>query len=434
MNHLSKLSISARICLVGWLIGLAMFGYSLTTYLNGPHQMRQAATAFVGYFYFKEGTPFLYPKIAARGLEAGVAINEFPIYGYIVGLVAKLKNSWDETTPRVVSLLFAIAAAFLFFKALSRKFPEHRFSMIEFVTLFLFVPVHWTFFAIPMPDSTALFFCALAAALWARPRQTWSVRAAAALSFWIGFLIRPYYILILFFFAPSWLTSGVVLAGSVILFALWFRVWNQMVTTNHGYFGVQFQSTQQILAALPKALGSLPSRLIEHTSLIGLWLFYLVARKNPRLLLWYLAPVGMMLVLKATHIAVHPYYLINASVFAVMLLALGLNTLTEKQRAVFFALFLIHTFVSTQHFFRKNDDLELIERALAVSGPVPENAVMAAYTDGYSQWLYYIKRTGYELPIDGFKGQCPTGATHYLIQKPEEGSPRAKIVIDRCPM
>lgn len=422
-----------RICLLGWLLGAGLFFYSLMTYLNGPHQMRQAATAFVGYFYFKEQTPFLYPKIAARGLEAGVAINEFPIYGYVVGTVARLKGGWDEATPRIVSLAFAIGAGLLFFQVLRRKFPEFRFSRIEFLTLFLLIPVHFAFFTIPMPDSAALFFCAGAAALWSRPKATLTAQIAAAVSFGIGFLIRPYYILFLFFFSPSLIVSGLVLAMCCVLFYLWFRVWNSIATTNHGYFGIQFQTTEQILAALPKALKSLPSRLIEHTSLVGIWLLYRIGRRNSKLLLWYLAPVAMMIALKSTHIAVHPYYMINASVFAVFLLALGLDGLSERKRAVFFALFLVHTFASTQHFFRANDDLPMIEEALKASGPIPEDAVMAAYTDGYSQWLYYIKRTGYELPMNSFDGKCPKGATHYLIQQKIEGAKRPRIVIDRCP-
>ena len=89
---LQKITQSHMISLIGILIGLSLFIFSLKTVLNGPHQHRQADSAFVGYFFCTENIDLLHPHIAPRGMTEGTAVNEFPIYGYALGNLCKISG------------------------------------------------------------------------------------------------------------------------------------------------------------------------------------------------------------------------------------------------------------------------------------------------------------------------------------------------------
>ncbi len=408
----------------GFLIGFGLYIYGFKTVLNGPHQYRQADSAFVGYFFCKEDTDFFHPHIAPRGLSEGTGINEFPVYGAILGEICKIKGSWDEATPRLVSTLFALFAALLFWGTLRRRYDLSRVTWLEYLTLFIFLPVNWTFFTIPMPDSTGLFFYALAGYLWSYPNKN---KIIGSLFFMVGFLIRPYYILILFFYFPGLITTAVTLFACIGLFWLWYRYWGFTASVNPAYFGIQFQTKQQILASVPNAIAHLPTRVFEHTALVGFWTFFICWKKHSRLILFYIANIGMMYILKSTHIADHGYYLLNAGIFATFAIIIGYQELSSRQRSYFLSIFLLYTMAFTQHNFHRNKNYDMtIEAAAKVS--LPEDAIVASYlTD--PQWLYYIKRIGFIFPPEAFNGVCPQGATHYLIRDPDDGT---KLKMDYC--
>lgn len=418
---------------IGFLIGIGLYLYGFKTVLNGPHQYRQADSAFVGYFFCTENTDLFHPHIAPRGLTEGTGINEFPVYGAILGGICRLKGSWDEATPRLVSLFFALAAAMLFWSILKKRYQLDRVTWLEYLTLFVFLPVNWTFFTIPMPDSTGLFLYAFAGYVWSfinpndsKSRQ-YAYKITGSLIFMLGFLIRPYYILFLFFYFPGLITTGVTLVSCMGLFWLWYRYWCTTVSANPRYFGIQFQTTKEVLASLPNALAHLPTRVFEHTALIGFWTLAICWKKQNRIVLFYIASILMMYILKSTHIADHGYYLLNAGIFSSFALLIGFQELTTKQRTVFLSVFLLYTFSFTQHNFHRNKNYDMtLEAAAQVN--LPKDAIVATYlTD--PQWLYYIKRIGYIFPPETFNGSCPAGATHFLIHDPQD---KNKLKMDYC--
>lgn len=421
-------SLLAVLCL-GFAMGLGLYLYGFKTVLNGPHQHRQADSAFVGYFFCNEGTDFFHPHIAPRGTTEGTAINEFPVYGAILGGLCKLKGSWDEATPRLISLFFAFVSAILFWGTLRRKYNIQNVSTLEYLFLFLFLPVNWTFFTIPMPDSTGLFFYSLAGLLWSDQPKNPLAKVLGSLSFILGFLIRPYYILILFFLNPGIITTSLVFVCCLIGFWLWYRYWSNIVTTFPGYFGIQFQTRSQVLASLPNAVAHLPTRIAEHTALIGLWAFFICWKKYRWVVLFYLANLGMMYVLKSTHVAAHGYYLLNAGLFATFAIVLGYQELTNKQRSWFLGIFVLYTFAFTQHNFHRNKNYDMVTKALGGS-ELDSEAKVATYLGPDPQWLYYLKRTGFIFEPHEFSGTCPQGATHYLIRDPQLEN---ELKLSACP-
>lgn len=420
------------VCAFGALIGLSLFIFSFRTQLNGPHGHRQADSIAPGYYFCTEpDSQFLLPKIGPRANTPGVAINEFPVYSFVLGKICQLKGSWDEITPRVLSLVFALFAGIFFLSSLRLNLNltrSDRAVWIEFLSIFIFLPVCWTFFSIPMPESTALLFYSMAALCWSKIASGSSYKfllhSLAALFFLIGFLVRPFYILLLFLFAPSLFVALSVLAGSVFLFWLWYRYWNSQVTSVHGYFGIQTQTLIEILHSLPQALRVLPLRIFEHTAGIGLWPILSVWRKYPRLILLYVLTLGMMYTLKSTHIPDHSYYLLNAGILAAFLIFLGLQEMSTKSKLLFFSLFFGIVFAHTQHNFHGNGNWNHIQEALRTyEAKYPEGldkkAHVATFLGSNPHWLYMLKRTGFIFNRDEFNNTCPSGATHYLIYNPE---------------
>lgn len=430
---------TTRIAAIGLLIGLGLFIFSFRTVLNGPHEHRQADSVFSGYFYCIEpGSQFLFPHVGPRGETSGVAINEFPVYAYILGKICQIKGSWDETTPRVVSLLFALLAGLLFWKTLLKKFNLDPKQMgngwVEFLMIFILLPVNWTFFSIPMPESTALFFYAVSAYLWTvYPKQKLVFTISAAF-FLLGFLIRPFYILFLFFFIPSWIASVIILGLCIFLFWFWYRYWDSHVTTVPGYFGIHMETLSEILASVPRALAILPNRILGQTALVGLYSLYLIRKKYSWVVIFYLASIAMMYILKPTHVEAHAYYLLNAGLFASFGIFLSLHLMSPKQRNWFLVLFLVYSFSVTQHNFHSNGNWERTHKALEAHGPLPENAVVATYLGMSPQWLYFLKRTGYIFEPSQFNGTCPSKATQFLMTstEPSAESP-PPLVLKDCP-
>lgn len=427
------------ICAVGLSIGLALFLFSFQTVLNGPHGHRQADSIAPGYFYCTEpGSHFMYPHIGPRGDAEGVAINEFPLYAYALGKICQWKGSWDEYTPRILSLVFAIVSGFLFWLALIRKYnlspTENDNSPLQFFTIYLLLPVNLTFFTIPMPESTALLFYSSAAFFWTHFPKKMPALALGSLLLLMGFLIRPFYILFLFFFAPHWILMPILFLGAVALFWLWYRLWNSMATTNHGYFGIQTQSISEIIHNFPHALQALPKRIFEHTALIGLVSFYLVRNQYRLLILFYLATLGMMYALKSTHIPDHAYYLLNAGLFASFIIFLSLRFLTPKLKNYFLIAFLLLGFQHTQHNFHANGNWEKVQAALDNYGAALEpEAKVATYLGLNPHWLYFLKRTGWIFTPQEYTGVCPQNATHalYLTDSLNKES-QSILKLERC--
>ena len=308
----------------------------------------------------------------------------------------------------------AILSGLFFWLALKNKYTLNDNTWLEFIILFIFVPVNWTFFTIPMPDSTGLLFFSAAAYIWTLKPTHKLNSVFGSLLFLIGFVIRPYYVLLIFFFYPGLIVAGITLGASVFLFWFWYRYWNQSVTTFHGYFGIQFQTMNEVLKSLPNAIAHLPVRIFEHTAVVGLVSFYIAWKKYRPAVGLYILSVLMMYVLKSTHVAAHGYYLLNAGLFAVFTMFLVLKDLTDKQRAWFLAIFLLYTFSNTQHNFHANKNYKKAQIALLNYGNLDAHAVVATYMGLDPQWLYYIKRTGFIFNPSDFNNTCPVGATHFF--------------------
>lgn len=385
--------------------------------LQGTHQWRQADTLFTGYFVCTENADLFHTKIGPRQNTKGVAIGEFPFFSWTAGQWCKAKGSWDELSPKIINFLFYFLAIFFWWLFLKNHFQLKNLKFYHWFALCFFSTISLSFLTIPMPEATALFFFGLAGYVWSRHQRL--ANAGGFLAFSFGFLLRPYHIPFLVLFKPTRKYFALTLAVCFLLFGLWYVYWPKQVNDLFGYYGIGFEGFKTLLPALPGALAILPMRLLEHTHFIGLLLFPLVFRKDRLLLALYFGSILMMLILKATHLKNHAYYLMNAAVLALVIMAYGLDMVSQTKRNVFLVLFVLIGIANTIHNIRPNKTSLDEQQLTALAAGIPMNAKVAAYTGASPIVLYWLKRTGWNLEPSSFQGEasCPSGADYYLTEE-----------------
>lgn len=429
LRNFTPLRVTIAVCL---LTLLGMWINVLPIPLNGAHQWRQADTLVTGYYFFNEETNIGYPKVAARNGTDGVAIGEFPLYSYIIGMTARAIGEWSEVTPKIINAFFFLLAFVSWGAFLRRKFGYTENDWMFWTLAFVATPLSLVYLTIPMPESIALACFGGAAWLWTRPfekkkslqtlKEFSPTDIIAAALFILGFVIRPYHIWLLFVIAPNIYQMAVVLVLCCASFFGWYRWWAGQATTLHGYFGIGFESPSAVLSALPKAFQSIPKRLIDQTLIIGLWPLWRGIKQAPLWGLGFFASWGTMMLLKPTHIPAHPYYLMNAGIFASVLMYLGMRTFSITTANIFGVIFIITSFVTVQHQFRPNREWPQIEALVnQVASQSDETDRVASYLGVNPKWHYFIKRRGsMHEPIE-YQGvaHCPYDAKYFLYQNSE---------------
>lgn len=402
---------------LGWIF---LFLKTIDVPLQGTHRWRQADTLFSSYYFCTEETNILYPRIGPRQNTAGVAIGEFPLYSYVTGMACRLTGGWSEVTPKIVSLIFTLLGIFLWWRALQKNYKLQNLQFAHWFSISFFSVISLSFMTIPMPESLAFCIFGLSALLWADfKEQKIHNKLLGSLAFSLGFLLRPYHIPFLTIFRPRWKTFGFTLLMCIVLFVLWYKVWAASATQVFGHYGIGFESFDKILAAIPGALLILPKRLLDHTGVVGLVAMVLAFRVDRWLHLIYVGSIGLMLILKPTHLANHAYYLSNSAFIALMILAIGFNELKKDwQRNAFILVYVIYGLAATQHNLTSAKQRIDWERLEALSVTVPVDKKVITYTGDGPQELYLMKRMGWVGSELAFNPQspCPEGADFYLLR------------------
>lgn len=402
---------------IGWIV---LFVQTIDVPLQGTHRWRQADTLFSSYYFCTEETNILYPRIGPRQNTAGVAIGEFPLYSYITGMVCRLKGGWDEVTPKLVSLTFTLLGIFIWWKALRLNYQLASLRFSHWFALSFFSVISLSFMTIPMPESLAFFIFGISSYCWANFKDaSHKNKVLGSILFSLGFLLRPYHIPFLTIFRPRWKTFALTLLTCIILFVLWYKLWAASATQIFGHYGIGFESLDKIFQAIPGALAILPKRLMDHTGVVGLIAFFLAFKVDRWLHLIYVGSIGLMLILKPTHLANHAYYLSNPAFISFMILALGFNQLKmDWHRNGLVLLYVIFGIATTQHNLTSSKQRDDWQRLLAVAKEAPELAKVITYTGDGPQELYLMKRMGWTGSELAFNSQapCPQGAEYYLLR------------------
>lgn len=419
--------------------------WNIDSPLQGIHSIRQADTLGAARSYCVEHAEFLKPLIAHRGAGAGVNIGEFPVVSWLLSLPCQLRGEWDELRPKILALIFFLAAGVLwgllwrriFRSEVSKKdgLPLNPSDLLSWILFWIFPTYQLLHGFLPIPDSAALA-CIAAAGLcsWrlgesppASRGRRWLLELLSVSFFVLGFAIRPYLI-------PLWLVTQRSHREKILSFTLccafylaWYRWWGP-THSEFPYYATSvtpFDETLRQSGAILGALAELLLRDLTHViALIPLLLVLSSGRRPPGFALVSATAVGsllLVLVLRGPQILHHSYYLGAFIVTALPLLAWTWSRWHSRWRPWALSLFLLISVANTQHEFHRQGAARATEvRALlAEKNPPPVDKIAVYVGDRLNPpYLYWVQRTGWSFPAGEFKGldSCPAGARWALYE------------------
>lgn len=474
MRILKASSRSTLLMVLSFVFLLGVLIYITPSPLQGIHRIRQADTLFAAYSYCKEQTPFHLPKISHRENTSGVAIGEFPLYSYIVSLKCKLTGTWDEVTPKLLTWLMGLLAILLWFKnfqilmASSKDAASASLNnmgeFVSFTFLFIFatqVHLHWM---IPIPDILAVLIFGLSFYLLFYKKCSsffcnFLTVFISALLFAIAFVIRPYFLLLIFLPVLKFILEKTKYTSaqsfimrflqeyfywfaatglfSIGLYFYWYKV--NIYQTEIYYYNLSIVPFREVLADKLKITEAFLIQIFRnHMNFIGVWLVWQALRKNKdSRWLFTLAIINALFIIsiKGSHIVNHGYYLGLTSLLVVLIMARGFVELSERKRVFFVSLYFIIFIINTQHLWNRQGlynfqkmQVLIEEQKVSADQKIVSYATHQLDDTGY---LYWAKRTGWALPEAQFRAEtpCPWGADFYLFwaSKPND------LQLKKCP-
>lgn len=369
--------------------------------LLGSHGWRQADTLFTGYFFCKEDSNIMHPRIAQRELTDGIAIGEFPLYSWLASVPCQLTGNWSEGFPKLLSWLLFWCSSLLFSLALVRKWGRKE-SFFEFATLLLCAELTLTFFTRPLPDVMAFFLISLAGFIWtgARYPSLFSTRYMAGLILaTTGFLIRPYLVPLAFFVLPFGVFRWIVLGLSVNWAYNWWFIEHTQISSV-GYYLITRKPFLEAWTEIPASIWPLIQQTAkDHLNYILIPFFFLgFFRRFLTGGFWWFS-ILLLLFVSGKHFSAHPYYMTSACVLALCMAWSCLPKTPSFRAGLIFCFGLIGVANSQHHFHDNKDQHGIIVRDLARQKTEPQDKVVTLTTMGNQIpiLLYYAKRTGWSL-------------------------------------
>jgi hypothetical protein len=378
--------------------------------LQGPHKIRQADTLFSSYSYCKENADFLRPRIMHREGTNGVAVGEFPLYNYVMSMPCKVTGVWSVSVLRAITFLFFVLNFFLIGFTLIKAWGRVRW---EWLTLFwFFTPLWFVYGPMPIPDgfTLALFLWAWNSSL---TKKTKIAGFFQNLLLVLVFLIRPY------FFPLFWLVRRdikrfiILTALCALGYLVWFKWWVPQVT-EIDYYAISNKPMRELFENWwPVVNAFVEQTLYHHVNYIGAILFIAAIMKEKELFLCWCFAWAFILAVKADHFVNHPYYMISAAFFALLLMLKSdfFDKAGKKATTTFAVLYVIVCIAGVQHhYFRKAD--WIYQAGEKVQEQTQFSEKIAMYGGRKIVYFYAALRTGWTLPYEDFKNgeDCPQGA------------------------
>jgi hypothetical protein len=430
--------------LIFWTSCFVLFAAYLWNFnapLQGVHSIRQSDTIFTAYSYCIENSQFLLPKIAHRENTEGVAIGEFPLYSFLLSIPCEISGEWSEWYPKFFVLILWILNMFVWLRWAQGYLRLKKEDLLSFGVLFGFSTYSVLYMTISIPDNLVLFLMGVTGLLQQSSRfKTWQKHVLSGLVFCLGFSIRPYFIPLAILFTKNrrWILSvGVV---CILIYIVWYKWWSQN-SQIVGYYYIAIPPLLDVLKAMPHYILKLFDVILRD--FFNYLFFPLIIWKRKDLkkteIFGLISSFLMVLFARGNHSIIHGYYLWAMYIFGVLCLYRAFATFKPKTQSIFLILFILITIAQTQHHFHRQAEFksQMIQK-LAIDSNVPANAKIAVYAANEScstNYLYWLKRTGWCLGEKDFKGpeHCPQGADYFLayeganpLLKPCIASPRGK--------
>jgi len=398
------------------------------------HHWRQTYTAMQAQYYFQDSFNFLDPRIQLYNFRN---IIEFPLYTYVVGMLARVVG-FSDFLARFVSVLFSLGAAFSVYQTGLRI--SGRIGGFIAGMLFAILPLCVFYTRAIMHESALLFCSALALHMffeWEHSGQTKSLRIGL-LAALLAVLIKPLsvalyfpiFILLFLSFRKSFLRPRHFpeILVSLLIIPLWYKFrplfFDSDMDVRLQYFYTSADSLAVTLKLLmdPSTYRTLyVTRLGEYMLAFGGYFLLLAAifrilfraiRKIPPsaheivLCVWFFAVNSFYLLALVTNLQ-HEYYQLPVILPSVLIVgsfcALVLEVKSEapvkwKKIFVFFCLTMIPFFSAYRLHSRLEGDYSFYEFGQAAKQIIPPGRdVIYLEESPRTETAYFTDRPGYLL-------------------------------------
>jgi hypothetical protein len=143
-----------------------------------------------------------------------------------------------------------------------------------------------------------------------------------------------------------------------------------------------------------------------------------------------------MMILKPYHIPNHSYYLMNAGIFASVLMFLGLRELPMRHAVISSGLFVLISVSNTIHNFYPNREWAEMQAVIAERERLSPGGTVVTYLGNTPRWLYYFKAQGTRREDTDYRGpaSCPAGISSLLMRDPASEALRFEVCQPPAPL
>ncbi|HEY0740046.1 MAG TPA: glycosyltransferase family 39 protein [Chryseosolibacter sp.] len=247
------------------------------------HNIRQTDTLMIARNFHERDNSIFFPMADVAGEKSGIVGSEFPIFNYLIALVADLFG-FDDWYGRLINLIVSSLGIWFFYKLIRKYFGEAA----GFNAAILLLVSLWLIYSRKtMPDTFAASLCIISVyyamefldhGKWHQFILYFLLGAAGALSKVSAIPILSVLAVPVFF--GSFITQrkvGLVAAGLVILSAVigWYYYWVPYLNETYGYtmffMGMSFvDGIKDTFVYLPDVLARFYGTALKYTG-FGAW-------------------------------------------------------------------------------------------------------------------------------------------------------------------
>jgi hypothetical protein len=324
--------------------------------LEVSHNWRQTTVTMVSRNFLEVDNNILYPRVDFAGEKTGITGMEFPIFNYLIYLVAEVVG-YSHWYGRLINLFFS-SFGLWFFYLLIKKYIEPKIAFNA--TIILLVSLWFSFSRKIMPDTfsmsfiiSSIYFGSNYLSKKCNRNNYWNL-LLYVLFLSIGALAKlpSAYLLIVFlilFLDKRIAVSRKLFFSTASIIALipivfWYFYWFPHLVSTYGFWhfsmGRSFtQGASEILEKFPLALEQFYNNALKYLGFIAFLMglvYSLIQQQKVLLSIFGLSCIGFgIVILKAGYVFTnHNYYMIPFIPVMALMASYGLSQIKNKKIAI----------------------------------------------------------------------------------------------------
>lgn len=391
--------------------------------LEVAHSWRQCFTNAVALYYYEHGNSFFYPSAAIFGNSKGIVGTEFPLFSYLIFIVAKLVG-YAHWYGRLINLVVSSIGIYYFYRCVLESGNK---KLAFYSTLLLLTSVWFIFSRKSMPDTFSVSLTIIGIYygiiyfkdnkklplllyfLFATLGILSKIPSLFLLSFFLYFFLSKTYSL------RSKIIFSVVSIATVVIVSFWYFIWVPYLESLEGNRLFFPKSITEGLNELSLHIGEGLEKFyfVAFQSFAGFFLFLLgiyFSLKNrlrrELLVLSALTIVFLLFIIKTGAVfPTHSYYIIPYVPVMALVAAYGLLNINQEWLKLFLISFvLIESLLNQQDDFKIKKDEWAKLNLSSIADSVSDSGDLIAVSGGESpQFIYFTDRAGWRLKNEELK-------------------------------